>query len=145
MFRLRGYRRLAEAAMESLGRLERIVLVDLWHNGESSVSTVCARLDGLYAYTTVMTTLDRLYKKGLLVRRKDGRAFLYKAGHSLEEIEHGMARDIIARLLEFSAGKPQPVLSCIVDSVSDNDRALLDELETLVREKRAELEAKEVG
>jgi predicted transcriptional regulator len=43
-----------------------------------SVRDVCMRVKRTkLAYTTVMTTLDRLHKKGLLARTKDGNAFLY--------------------------------------------------------------------
>jgi len=107
--------------------------------GETSVAKVNGALNDAYAYTTVMTTLDRLYKKGLLTRRKDGRAFLYTAKYSPEEMERTIAEDIIGSLFETSNGRVEPVLACIVDSVSDRDRFLLDELERLIKEKRLEL------
>lgn len=138
-FRLRGNERLSDAVLDSLGELERKVLVEVTRRAEANVNQVNAALGDAYAYTTVMTTLDRLYKKGLLVRRKDGRAFLYSVKYSLEEMERGMAQDIIGRLFEASTGKAEPVLACIVDSVSERDVELLDELERLVKEKRLEL------
>lgn len=125
--------------MDSLGELERKAMFEVRRLGETNVSRVIDALDGAYAYTTIMTTLDRLFKKGLLTRRKDGRAFIYAARYSLEEMERGMAEDIIGRLFETSSGRVEPVLACIVDSVSDRDRFLLDELERLVKEKRLEL------
>ena len=86
-----------------------------------------------------MTTLDRLYKKDLLIRRKEGRAFLYQVRFSPEEMERTIATDIIERLFDTSTGSVEPVLACIVDSVSERDRELLDDLERLVRAKKAEL------
>ena len=94
------------------------------------------------AYTTLMTTLDRLYKKGLLNRRKDGRAFLYSAAVTSEEFEHGIAEDVIDGLLGRNSEGIEPILACIVDTISDNDRELLNELERLVRQKRLDLEEK---
>jgi predicted transcriptional regulator len=91
------------------------------------------------AYTTIMTTLDRLYRKGLLNRRKEGRAFYYSAKFSAGEIERGVAEDVIGSLLDTNTGPVEPVLACIVDAVSDRDRQFLDDLERLVREKRDEL------
>ena len=91
------------------------------------------------AYTTVMTTLDRLYKKKLLGRRKDGRAFIYKPLVTREEFEQGIAEDVIDGLLVSGASGVEPVLACIVDAVSEHDRELLDELDRLIKEKRAEL------
>ena len=85
-----------------------------------------------------MTTLARLYKKGFLNRRKEGRAFFYSPRFTQAELERGLAEDVIDGLL--SAGTVEPVLACIVDAVSDRDRELLDELERLVQEKRRTLQ-----
>ena len=51
----------------------------VWRDGELRVRDVHERFQARLAYTTVMTTMDRLYKKGLLERRKEGRAFVYSA------------------------------------------------------------------
>ena len=62
---------------------------ELWNNtGTRSVREVHARLgrDGELAYTTVMTVLDRLAKKGLVVRERDGRAYRYAAAQSREDL-----------------------------------------------------------
>ncbi len=69
-----------------LGPLEVQVMEILWGAGERSVRDVVERLDRKLAYTTVMTTLDRLFKKGLLDRQKSERAFLYSPRVS----HHGM-------------------------------------------------------
>ena len=139
-FRLRGNKRLSDAVMDSLGELERRSLREIWRRGESSVGDVCAAFGEEYAYTTLMTTLDRLYKKGLLTRRKHGRAFLYTSMYSIEEMERGIAQDVIAKLLDTTLGRAEPMLACIVDSVSSRDRDLLDELERLIKEKKALLD-----
>jgi len=57
------------------------------------------RLSRKRAYTTVMTTLDRLYQKGILNRKRVAGKFLYSARLSRQELEKGMARDLIARVL----------------------------------------------
>ena len=100
---------------------------------------VFVAFDERVAYTTLMTTLDRLYKKKLLERRKDGRAFLYAPAVSREEFEHGIREDVINDLLGQGAEGVEPVLACIVDTVSERDRELLDELDRLVKEKKREL------
>jgi len=126
----------------ALGPLERRTLEEVWHRGEVTVRDVVAAFDDAVAYTTLMTTLDRLYKKRLLDRRKDGRAFLYTTAVSQQEFEHGIREDVIDGLLGHGAQAVQPVLACIVDTVSDHDRELLDELERLIREKKRELKRK---
>ena len=75
-------------APPALGPLEVAVMEILWTRGESNVREVVARLGRPLAYTTVMTTLDRLFKKGLLGRRKSDRAFLYLPSLSRREWEH---------------------------------------------------------
>lgn len=138
-FRLRGYKRLSEAVMDSLGELEQKAMREIWRRGETSVGVLCDHFGNAYAYTTIMTTLDRLFKKGLLTRRKEGRAYFYNSVYSLQEMERGVAQDVISKLLDSSIGRAEPVLACIVDSVSERDLLLLDELERLVAEKRRQL------
>ncbi len=138
-FTLRGFRRPREVASLALGKLERQVLDETWRRGELTVREVYVAFGENVAYTTLMTTLDRLYKKKLLKRRKDGRAFLYAPAVSREELEHGIREDVINGLLGYGADAVQPVLACIVDTVSETDRQLLDELDRLIKEKRKEL------
>jgi predicted transcriptional regulator len=126
-----------------LGPLEQQIMVIVWQAGEVSVRDVCLAFDGTLAYTTLMTTLDRLHKKGLLTRRKEGRAFFYSPQLSPQEFERNIARSLVDTLLGRTAGEVEPVLACIVDAVSEHDRALLDELDSLIKEKRRELQTKE--
>jgi len=141
-FLLRGFRRPNEVASLALGTLERAVLDEIWKRREVSVRDVYLAFETRIAYTTLMTTLDRLYKKRLLERRKDGRAFLYCPVVSREEFEHGIREDVIDGLLGDGAEGVRPVLACIVETVSEHDRKLLDELERLVKEKKRELNCK---
>ena len=138
-FLLRGFRRPSELASRALGRLERQVLEEIWRRGDTSVRDIFLAFNEQVAYTTLMTTLDRLYKKRLLSRRKDGRAFIYSPLVTRDEFEQGIAEDVIDGLLGRGASAVEPVLACIVDAVSEHDRELLDELDRLIQEKRAEL------
>ncbi|HYW71537.1 MAG TPA: BlaI/MecI/CopY family transcriptional regulator [Pyrinomonadaceae bacterium] len=138
-FLIRGFRRPHEVASLALGKLERAVLNETWQRREVSVRDVYLAFDERIAYTTLMTTLDRLYKKRLLDRRKDGRAFLYSPAVSPEEFDFGIREDVIDSLLGSGAEGVRPVLACIVETVSENDRELLDELERLIKEKKREL------
>ena len=120
----------------SLGALERDVMAIAWDRGEISVRDACARLGSAVAYTTVMTTMDRLFKKRLLARRKVGRAFVYRTAATRDELEGAVATELMQSLVQGHRGEPLPLLSSLVDAVSERDRALLDELERLIREKR---------
>src|SRR3712207_567495 len=88
-FLLRGFRRPREIACFALGKLEREVMEETWRLGEVSVRDIYRAFDERIAYTTVMTTLDRLFKKKLLERRKRGRAFVYAAVVSREDLDRG--------------------------------------------------------
>jgi predicted transcriptional regulator len=123
-----------------LGKLEQQVLDEVWRfGGEVSVRDVHRAFDERIAYTTLMTTLDRLFKKNLLNRRKDGRAFLYTAAMAREDFDQGIKADVIDGLLGQGADGIEPVLACIVDTVSERDLEFLDELDRLVQEKKREL------
>jgi len=131
-----GFKSSADFLERSLGSLERDVMALAWDRSEITVRDACDRLDSTVAYTTVMTTMDRLFRKGLLARRKVGRAFVYSAAASRKEIEGAVASELVRSLIHGETGEPLPILSSLVDAVSDRDRALLDELERLIREKR---------
>jgi predicted transcriptional regulator len=141
-FLLRGFRRPNEVASLALGKLERQVLEEAWQRSEVSVRDIYLAFEERIAYTTLMTTLDRLFRKQILNRRKDGRAFFYSPAVSREEFEHGIREDVIDGLLGHGAESVQPVLACIVDTVSERDRELLDELDRLIKEKKRELRRK---
>ena len=138
-FTLRGFRRPREVAAQALGKLEREVLNEVWRRDEVSVRDVYLAFAEGIAYTTLMTTLDRLFKKRLLTRRKDGRAFIYLPAVSQAEFEQGIREDLIDGLLGQGTEAVEPLLACIVDTVSERDRELLDELDRLIKEKRREL------
>lgn len=123
----------------ALGRLELSVMEIVWRRGESSVRDVVARLARPLAYTTVMTTLDRLYKKNLLERRKAERAFLYSARCSRNDWERKRADSLLTGFLSRSEPSRDLLVSCLVDAAGQYDDALLEELEKKIRAKRKEL------
>jgi predicted transcriptional regulator len=131
-----GFKSSHEVLENSLGALEREVMELAWTRDEISVREACASLRSAVAYTTVMTTMDRLFKKGLLARRLVRRAFVYRAAATRQELEGAVAAELVQSLLQRDGSEPLPILSSLVDAVSDRDRALLDELERLIREKR---------
>jgi predicted transcriptional regulator len=123
-----------------MGRLESTLMEILWNTGESSVNDVLARLDRPLAYTTIMTTLDRLYKKGLLARKKVERAFVYAPKFTRAEWERKRAGDFLTAFLAGPEPSSDLLISCLVDAVGEQDAGLLDELERKIRRKRRELD-----
>ena len=120
------------------GALELRVLEAMWRRG-GEVTVRDLRPDfPSAAYTTLMTTMDRLHRKGVLERRKIGRAFVYRPAASREALESGLVTRVLQPLLQGASA--EPILSFFVDEVSRQDDRLLDELERLVREKRRQNE-----
>ncbi len=119
-----------------LGPLEWRVLEALWaRDGAASVRDLTPAFADI-AYTTLMTTLERLHRKGLLGRRKDGRAFYYEPVMSRAQFHADRAAQALRAALAGTA--PGLLLSYLVEEVSQRDRALLDELAALVEARRAE-------
>ena len=123
---------------DRLGPLETQLLRLLWERGPATVRELVDTGKVTGAYTTVMTTLDRLYKKGLLERAAEGRAFRYSPRQSREEFKGSMIRRVIGEMLAGPGRTAEP-MSCLVDAVSEHDRALLDELTDAIERKRREL------
>lgn len=117
-----------------LGHLEATLMEILWRKGELSVKELAELLDRPLAYTTVMTTLDRLYKKGLLQRRKCDRAFFYSPKLTFRDWIRRRAGDLV-RALRAGASE-EVVASSLVDAIGKHDRTLLDELERQIRARR---------
>jgi predicted transcriptional regulator len=121
------------------GPLETRVLESLWDGAhpEATVRDLKGEFSDI-AYTTLMTTLDRLYKKGVLDRRKRGRAYAYTARYTRPGLEAYLAQDAFDALLDGgSRAALRPLLSSFVEAVSRKDSELLDDLEALVRDKRS--------
>ena len=125
-----------------MGPLERQLLQALWARGSATVREICDDETITQAYTTVMTTLDRLYKKQLLDRVAEGRAFRYTPRQSPDELRRVAAIEGIRQLLGSGEASSLP-LSYLVEAVSDHDAQLLDQLQMLVERKRRELKKTE--
>lgn len=124
----------------NLGHLELSVMEVLWDHGACNVHDVVGRLARPLAYTTVMTTLDRLYKKRFLDRTKAERAFLYSPRLSRSDWDRERAGSLVADFMSRPHPAGDLLISCLVDAASPQDIALLDALERKIRQKRLELE-----
>lgn len=116
------------------GTLELRVLDALWARGAAcTVRDIESGFSGV-AYTTLMTTLDRLHRKGVLAREKAGRAFSYHPKLSREALLSSVAGDALTAMLGPRGAELKPVVSFLVEAVRREDREALDALEALVRE-----------
>ena len=115
-----------------LGPLERKVLNVVWRLRTATVREVRCNGKLWQTYTAIMTTMDRLHKKGLLNRIAEGRAFRYSVKFSPEEVECFEALKRVRKLL----GSPYAALHLcrIVETIGTYDERLLDQLQSLIVE-----------
>ncbi|MEV6234700.1 BlaI/MecI/CopY family transcriptional regulator [Saccharopolyspora shandongensis] len=109
--------------MQGLGELEGAVMDVLWQSTEPmTVREVLAELNNTrdLAYTTVMTVLDNLHKKGWVERELHNRAYLYVPAEARE----AAAARAMRELLE-SSGDPEAVLLHFAQSASEDETAVL--------------------
>lgn len=109
--------------MRGLGELEAAVMSILWSSeGAMSVRDVLDVLASRkpLAYTTVMTVLDNLHRKGYVQRVKDGRAFMYQPSVSRGQA----AADAIRQILDETADT-ETALLLLARSVSETESQAL--------------------
>jgi predicted transcriptional regulator len=121
-----------------LGPLETRLLEFLWSRERAATVREVQLASPELAYTTIMTTLDRLYRKGLLVRHKDGRAFAYQPRCTRDQLLSELVSHQVTHLLGASEHS-SVILSTLVRAVGGTDAALLDELDALIQAERLRL------
>ncbi len=118
-----------------LGKLEAVVMQEVWQLGEASVRQVYERLkDKGLAYTTVMTVMSRLASKKILAKEMQGNAFIYKPCFSAEEVNSALVKELSKSFKGLSA----PALLHFIDNYQ-TDYDTLQKLEELLAAKKAQL------
>jgi predicted transcriptional regulator len=130
------------SASSQLGPLEQRLLETLWARGTATVRELVEDSREVLAYTTLMTTLDRLFKKNLLTRVSEGRAFRYAPRFTREELHREVAGHVFRELLDASPESSLP-LSYLVEILTERDEQLLDDLQKLVETKRRALRGRD--
>jgi predicted transcriptional regulator len=118
-----------------LGPLEQDVMDVVWELEDATVRDVHEQLaaERVIAYTTVMTTMSRLARKGLLVRDTADLAHRYRPDITRDEYARGAVGDVLSWLLERY---PEPAIAYLADVVGDIDDVTLDELRRAVARRR---------
>jgi predicted transcriptional regulator len=126
----------SEPVPPPLHELESEVMEELWSSGEAPVRTVMdalnRRTSKKRAYTTYMTIMARLHKKGLLVRRREGKTDFYTPVHSREEYMAVRARAEVEGLV---AQYGDVALSNFAQQMAGLDPARRRALQRLARER----------
>ena len=133
----RAYPSLDDASAMSLGPLEQQIHRAVWLRGSATVREVLQDRSIWQRYSTVLTTMDRLFRKGLLGRASEGKAFRYWVRCSPEELQRRTAVTGLRQLLRTQDAALH--LSYFVEVIGEHDEKLLDELQALVERQRAEI------
>jgi predicted transcriptional regulator len=116
--------------VRGFGDLEAVIMDRVWaHDAPVTVRDLFDELqrERPIAYTTVMSTMDNLHRKGWLTRERDGKAYRYTAVASREEYSARLMREAMAE-----SGDTEAVLSHFVAQMDGTEsaalRAVLDKL-----------------
>lgn len=116
------------------GELEARLVEAVWDLKEASVQDVIDRLGGELNYKTAMTVLNRLVEKGVLQRRKSGRAFLYSATTSKTELLSGVFDRMLRGML--AGDFRQIALAQMIETAEAVDPRILENLSRLIQERQ---------
>ena len=116
------------------GSLQAEVMRAMWRLDEATVDDVRATLprSRRAAYTTIQTVMNRLLDRGLLDRKRRGKAFVYRARYPESEL---VARAMRERLAGASADARTPALLSLIEGLKEEE---LDELATYANKVRRE-------
>jgi predicted transcriptional regulator len=127
---------------KALGFLEADIMEIIWEKGKISVRNVFEILKDKrdIAYTTVMTTMDRLYKKGLLLRKKALKNYIYWPSISEGNLERHIVKETIKGM--FTDLK-EPLMSYFAHPETREDLRVIQSFSHIVEELKKELEENE--
>lgn len=126
----------------NLGELEKLVLKYFWQTKAADAKEVHAYFEKQRGGTlnTIQSTLDRLFKKGLLSRDKQGHAFQYRAAKQRKAFIGQLIKDITQ---DFTIGDEDSLLTAFVSLSSELNEGQMDELEKMIQDYRSRVSVKE--
>lgn len=103
------------------------MLTALWELASASAREIHDRVGEPrdLVYTTTAKVLDRLYAKGLVSRKRSGKAFIYEPKVERQRVERERARAMLVHLL---GQEPRPAIATLVEAVEAIDPRLIDDL-----------------
>lgn len=117
----------------TMGKLEYKVFDAVCKLGKGSVRDILDIVGSGYAYTTVMTTCDRLAKKGILARFKDGNKYLYSPIADRKDMDSQATCKVLESVM---SSLTEPVMAGFLDMLEKTDSTKLDMLERMIKERK---------
>tara|TARA_Y100001956_G_scaffold65377_1_gene66299 strand:- start:526 stop:909 length:384 start_codon:yes stop_codon:yes gene_type:complete len=118
------------------GDLEKLVLKYLWQTSEADVKQVHRVVSQTRhsSLNTVQSALERLFKKGVLSRRKQGHAYLYQPKVDREGLINKLISNVTSDFIEEGENSLIAAFGSVSASLDDNE---LDALEQLIEQQRS--------
>lgn len=128
---------MSRIAIDNLGQLQRAVMEVVWERGEASVHEVRDQLgrQKQLAYTTILTTMQKLEKTGWLGHRSEGKSYVYFPTRSREQAGAGSVKRFLKRVFDGDAVAMFQHLIREGD-LSEDD---LSEVRKMIEDKRKEM------
>lgn len=130
VIRLQGNR---SGAGLTLGDLEYKVYNVVCKKGKATVREIVEELGEKLAYTTIMTTCDRLAKKGVFNRTKCGKSYVYETAASKEDLDVQTTCRVLGSVI---GSLTEPVVANFIDMLEETDSKKLDMLERMIKERK---------
>jgi BlaI family transcriptional regulator, penicillinase repressor len=123
-------------ALDDLGQLQRDVMEIVWERGEATVHQVRAALDRKrqLAYTTILTTLQKLERAGWLDHRPEGKSYVYFPTHTRQQAGAGSVKRFVKRVFD---GNAVAMFQHLIQE-GDLSESDLNKLRKMIEEKRKE-------
>ncbi len=117
-----------------LGELEEEILEVLWAGGALTGRDLYerVRLERPLAYTTVLTVLDRMVRKGLVLKER-GERFQFRAAFTREELARRFSRELLPEIVGLSASS---AIAGFMDVLAETDPEKIEELSRLLESRR---------
>lgn len=124
-----------------LGSLEQEIMDLLWSLGSASGKEVFGLIKSTrgIALTTVLTVLERLWKKGLVTKVKGESVYIFRPSYTKDDFARKVSRETLKGLFEISVSGAS---ASFVDMLSESDPDELDRLSALIKAKKERLKAK---
>jgi len=124
-----------EGLNQVLGALEKDIMEALWTRGESSVKDILDAFSNNRdtSYSTVITVTNRMAQKGLLKKRKVGKAYFYKPIYDREQFYEFISKKVVEGVSEFSF---QSAMVHFVDYMAQVDPDKIEYFSKLIESKR---------
>ena len=123
-----------EGLTHIFGELEAKLVETVWDLDRASVQEIIDHLDGNLNYKTTMTVLNRLVEKGVLKREKSGRAFVYSATVTRQNLLAGVFDQMVRGMLDTEFR--EIALIQMVETAEALDPQILDDLSHLIQQRK---------